>query len=174
LAVKEDEAQIASLDGKKLRVQELEREVSDLNSEIESLQAELTSQTNRLERSNKILTNETAILEKASELERIKQEITALEARRPELERLQREYTTVQADLYQIDNESVKLPERISILRKQLEGREELKLRAESFEIEAQRLSEYEVLADKWNLLAAEIANLQSKHDKAVALLNLE
>src|SRR5690606_31477075 len=74
LAVKEDEAQIASLDGKKLRVQELEREVSNLNSEIESLQAELTNQTNRLERSNKILINETAILEKASESERIKQE----------------------------------------------------------------------------------------------------
>lgn len=173
-AVKEDEEQIASLNGKKMRVQELEREVSDLNSEVESLQVELTNQTNRLERSNKILINETAIFQKASELEQIKQEITTLEARKPELERLQREDRAIQTELIQLDGHMSDLDVRTIVLRKQLEGREELKLQAESYEFEAQRLSDYESIADKWNLLAAEIADSQSKHDKAVALLNLE
>src|SRR5690606_1138721 len=98
--VKADEAQLARIDGKKLRVQELEREISFLDNEIVSLQIELTNQTNRLERSNKILNNEAAILEKANELEQIKQEMTTLEARKSELDRLRRECTTVQGELY--------------------------------------------------------------------------
>lgn len=172
--VKEMEAQMVSLNGKKLRIKELEFEVSDLDSEIASLKAELTNQTSRLERSNKILDNETAILQKATELEEIKQEITTLEARKPELERLQREQLILQAELEQLEGQMYDLDVRLIVLRKQLEGREGLKLRAESYGVEAQRLSDYEALADKWNLLANEIASSQSKRDKAAALLNLE
>jgi exonuclease SbcC len=172
--VKAAEAQLASLDGKKLRSQELDREVIAIESELTSLQFELLNQNNRLERSNRILNNETAILEKAAEMEQVKQEITILEARKPDLERLQRESTAAQAELYQLDADMVRLAERVVTLRKQLEGRDELKLQAESYEIEVRRLTEYESLADKWNVLSAEITDAQSKHDKAVALLTLE
>lgn len=173
-AVKVIEAQIAVLDGKRVRIQQIGREIAANDDEIATLQSDRTTNSERLELADKILANESAILSKTTELEQIKQRITELEARRPEYDRLQRDLTAMQAERYQFEDDLRRIIGRITVLKQQLAGREALQQRAVAYDAEAKRLFVYEGEADKWNLLAAEIADLSGKKDREESRLMLE
>ncbi|PJN56148.1 hypothetical protein PAEVO_28710 [Paenibacillus sp. GM2FR] len=173
-AVKLAEAHIAAFDGKRDRIKQIDLDTATIDEEIVALQKEKTGHLERLERAEKILANETAITEKALELEQIKQQIAALEARKPELDRLERDLSATQLDFYQLKDDSDQLSERITVLQQQLAGRDSLQQQAEVYETEAQQLQTHEEKADKWNLLAAEIASLQSQHQREESRLKLE
>ncbi len=173
-AVKVAEAQIATLDGKRARIEQIDREIVANGEEIMVLQQERTDQTGRLERAEKILANEAAILNKAAELEQVKQQLTTLEVRKPELDRLQSDLTVTQADLFQLDDDLIRLGMRITELQQQLTGRNALEKQAESYDTEVLQLRAFEEKADRWNLLAAEMADLSGKKDREEAHLKLE
>lgn len=172
--VKVAEAQIASLDVKRVRIQQIEREIATNGDEAITLQNERAAQTERLERANKILANEAAILEKSTEFEQVKQQLTALEARKPEFDRLQQDLTVIQADLYQLEDDLIRLGGRITELQQQLAGREELRQQAETYETEIHQLRTFEEQADKWNILSTEISDLRAEHQREESLLKLE
>ncbi|MGI2294140.1 hypothetical protein [Paenibacillus sp. GXUN7292] len=164
--VKVAEAQIAALDVKRARIQQIERELVVNGEEIDTLRNDRTTQSERLERAEKILANEAAILEKSTELEQIKQQIVSLEARKPELERLQLDLASTQVDLYQLKEEKLRIADRITALQQQLAGRDELRQQANDYETNLEQLQIYEHRADKWNLLDAEIRGLEAQQDR--------
>ncbi|MEK3882391.1 SMC family ATPase [Paenibacillus sp. PL2-23] len=168
------ESQIATLDGKRARIQQIDREITAIREEIAALEGERTIQSDRLERADKILANEAAILAKSAELDQLKQKLAALEARKPELDRLQFDLTTTQTDFYQLEDDLRRIIGRITVLQQQLAGRGTLRQQAVEYETEMQKLRDYEEKADKWNLLAAEIADLSGKKDKEESRLALE
>ncbi|MFD0868798.1 AAA family ATPase [Paenibacillus residui] len=174
MVVKTVEAQIAAIDGKRARIQQIEREVSELSKEIAALRAEKNEQLGRKERAAKILANEAAIMEKSAELDQIKRQLATLEARKPELDRLQRDLTVTQADLYQLEDDLLRLGDRITVLQRQLAGRETLRQQAEVHEAETQRLREFEEKADRWNRLEAELRTLEAQRDREEALMKLD
>lgn len=173
-AVKVIEAQIALQDGKRARIQQIEREIAANGEEIAALQSERATQTERLERADKILANEAAILEKSAELNLLKQQLTALEARKPELDRLQRDLAATELDFYQLQDDLTRLGERITVVQQQLAGREELRQQANEYEKALTDLQVYEDRADRWNLLSAEIADLHTKEEREENRLKLE
>lgn len=173
-AVRECEAQLAVLEVKRSRILQIDRDTSAIDDEIAALRQEKVGHLERLERAQKILANETAITEKDIELEQIKQQLAALEARKPELDRLQRDLTATQRDFYQLQDDSDRLSERITVLQQQLAGRDSLQQQAEAYETEVQRLQIYEEKSENWNLLAAEIADMQSQHQREESRLKLE
>lgn len=173
-AVRDNESKLAVLEVKRSRILQIDRDTAAIDDEIAALQQEKTGHLERLERGQKILANETAITEKAIELEQIKQQLAALEARQPELERLQRDLSTTQLDYYQLQDDSNRLNERITVLQQQLAGRELLQQQANDYETEVQRLRDYDEKTEKWNLLATEIAGLQSQYQREESRLKLE
>lgn len=172
-SVKLAETQIAVLDGKRARIKQIDQEIAAIGEEKTNLQNERFTHSDRLERAEKILANEAAILEKAAELEQIKQQVVALEARKPELDRLQRDLAATQAEIYQLEDDLIRLGGRITALQ-QLAEREELRKQAEAYESEALRLRTYEELADRWNLLAAEMQTLETQRDREESRLKIE
>ncbi|GBG09480.1 hypothetical protein PAT3040_04126 [Paenibacillus agaridevorans] len=172
--IKVADAQIAVLDGKRARIQQIEREIASIGDEITTLKDERTVQSERLERADKILANEAAILSKATELEQIKKQLVALEARKPELDRLQRDLAATQLDFYQLQDDLNRMGERITVVQQQLSGRDALREKAEVFETEAQRLRSFEEQADKWNILSTEINDLKADHHREESRLKLE
>lgn len=173
-AIKLIEAQIAALDGKKLRIQQIDREIAVVDGEIEGLRKEQIEQSTRLERSEKILENERAILAKAAELEEVKQQIAGLEAQKPELERLESDLSAAQLDYYQLQDDQLRLNDRIADLQQQLAGRDELRQNAEAYETETQRLRAFEEQAEKWNVLSTEINDLRAEQQREESSLKLE
>lgn len=165
-AVKLIEAQMAALDGKKLRIQQIYREIAVVDDEIESLQKERIEQSTRLERSEKILDNEPAILVKAAELEQVKKQLATLEARQPELERLRVSLSAAEADLHQWEEDAIKLGNRIMMLLQQLEGREMLQQKAYEYKQEWELLKKYEEKAVHWNQLEVDLRSLEVENER--------
>ncbi|MHA6484502.1 sbcc family protein [Paenibacillus sp. strain BS8-2] len=173
-SLKLSESQIALLKGKQARIQQIDREIAAIGEEIAALKDELTIQSGRLERADKILANEAAILEKSADFDQLKQQLSALEARKPELDRLRLDLTATQADFYQLEDDLRRIIGRITVLQQQLAGRETLRQYADEHETETQQLRDYEEKADKWNLMAAEIADLSGKKVREESRLTLE
>ena len=173
-SVREKEGQIAVLEVKRSRILQIDQDLLTIDDEIAALQLERTNHHTRLERAEKILENEEAILDKTAELEEINQQIAALEARRPEKIRLQRELGTTQAELYQLEEGLIQLGDRMVALKKQLAGREALRRQAEEFESASQRLQALDTKAEKWNLLSVEVRSLENQRDREESRLKLE
>ncbi|WP_410771007.1 hypothetical protein [Fontibacillus sp. BL9] len=173
-AVRESEAQLAVLEVKRSRILQIDIDTSAIDDELAALRKEKAGHFERLERAEKILANETGITEKAIELEHIKHQLAVLEARKPELDRLQRDLTATQLELYQLQDDSDRLSERITDLQHQLAGRDSLRQQAEDYETEAQRLLSFEEKAEKWNLIATELIGLQSQHQREESRLKFE
>ncbi|MEK5162034.1 SMC family ATPase [Paenibacillus sp. FSL R5-0527] len=173
-AVRESEAQLAVLEVKRSRILQIDRDTATIDDEIAVLEKERSDHQVRLERAQKILENEAAILAKAAELEEVKQQIAGLEAQRPELERLQSDLSTTQLEVFQLKDDHQRLNDRITDLRQQLDGRDGLKQQAEMYDMESQRLQDFELQAENWNLLDAEIRSLENQRDKEESRLKLE
>lgn len=155
--VQENEAQLAVLEVKRSRIQQIDRDLSTIDDEIGALQKERSNHHERLERAEKILANESGILAKANELDQVKQQITVLEARQPEQERLQGELTATEAEVHQLEDDTIKLGDRILAMKQQLTGRDVLQQQAGEYEAEAARLKDYDATAERWNLLATDL-----------------
>ncbi|UUZ80668.1 SMC family ATPase [Paenibacillus sp. P26] len=173
-AARETESQLAVLEVKRSRIQQIDREHAAIGDEIEALRTERAGHAARLERAEKILENETVILAKAAELEQARVQLAALEARRPEAERIQRELTATQADLNQLEEDMIRLGERMLSLKRRLAGRETLREQADEYETETERLRAFESKADQWNLLAAELRTVETQLDREESRLALE
>jgi exonuclease SbcC len=173
-AVKVNEARIATLDGKRVRIQQIEREIAANSDDIAALQSDRATQSERLERADKILANEATILSKAVELDQLKQQLAALEARQPELDRLQNDLRSTQSDFYLLQDDVRRLNGRLADLQQQLAGRDTLRQQAEVYEVEAELLRAHEEKSDKWNLIGAEISTLQSQHQREEARMKLD
>ncbi|MCM3699230.1 SMC family ATPase [Paenibacillus macerans] len=173
-AVRECEAQLAVLEVKRSRILQVDREITTIDDEIVVLQKEQSEHRSRHERAEKILENEASILAKAAELEEVNRQLAGLEARKPELERLQSDLSATQLELYQLKDDQLRLSDRIAELQQQLAGRDELRQKAEAYETETQRLRDFDLQAENWNLLAAEIRALEAQRDKEDSRLKLE
>ncbi len=172
--VKVAESRLAVLEVKRARIQQVDREQDAISDEIATLWTEHLGHAGRLERAEKILINETAILAKSAELEQINQQIASLEARKPESERLKSDLAGTEADIYQLGVDMATMVSRISTLRQQLADRETLRQRAEAYDVESQSLRTFEDKADRWNLIQAELSTLFSQRDREETRLNLE
>ncbi|MFD2116377.1 AAA family ATPase [Paenibacillus yanchengensis] len=164
--IKLAETELAMLDTKKNRIEQINKELFTLDEEQDSLQKEKVVQSERLERAKKILENEENILEKSAELEKIQQQILSLETRKSELTRIQTDFLTSQTELQQLDDNLVQLDDRITKLQQELAGREALREQYECYEKEIVKLRDWEVKADTWNLLSAELSDISSKKER--------
>ncbi|MFC4305759.1 AAA family ATPase [Cohnella boryungensis] len=172
--VKTAESKLAVLEVKRTRIEQIDRDQAVISDEIATLWTEHLGHTGRLERSEKILVNETAILAKSTELEQINHRITSLESRKPELERLRCDLAGTEAELVQLGVDMGTLSSRISTLQQQLAVREALRQQTEAFETESQRLRTFEDKAERWNLLQGELSTLFSQRDREETRINLE
>ncbi|WP_240421621.1 AAA family ATPase [Paenibacillus periandrae] len=172
--IKEAEAQWNTLKAKTSRIQQINKDIATIDEELSALHLEQAGHVGRLDRAEKILFNAEIIHAKAIELEQVKQQITALEARQHELDRLRKDLAGTVADLQQIDTSLTTTTSRILLLQQQLADRDKLHGQANLYEAELERLQVFESLADQWNLLVAELADLQSKRDREASRLTLE
>lgn len=173
-AVRESEAQLAVLEVKRSRIQQIDRDMATIDDEIAALEKERSDHQGRFERAEKILENEASIMAKAAELEDVKQQIAALEAQKPELERLQSDFSITQLEVFQLKDDHHRLNNRIADLQQQLAGRGELQQQATEYESETAQLKLFETRAEKWNLLVTEIQSLENQRDKEESRLKLE
>ncbi len=173
-AVRESEAQLAVLEVKRSRILQIDRDTATIDDEIAVLEKERSDHHGRLERAEKILENEAAILAKSAELEEVKQRLIILEAQIPEKDRILSEMSAAGAEQFQLDEQMNKLSARIVSLQQQLANRETLRQRAANYETESAKLQEYDEMAGRWNRLADEIRNLEAQRDREEARLKLE
>ncbi|CAI6087218.1 AAA family ATPase [Cohnella sp. JJ-181] len=172
--IRDTETTLADLKAKAERAGQLVKDMVLIENEVVSLQAERAEQVARRERSEKILANEAAIAAKSEELEQLRQQITTLKAREPEAERLRRDLVGTVEKLRRLDESLTSLHSRIASLDRQLADRETLRKQADEHAEESERLLAYEAKAEEWNLLAAEVVDLQARHDREVSRLLME
>lgn len=172
--IRDTETTLADLRAKAARAEQVGADLAAIDKEIVGLQADRAEQVTRRERAEKMIANEAAIVAKSEELERIRQQITTLKAREPEAERLRRDLVGTVEDLRRLDESLTSLHSRIVSLERQMADREALRQRADEHAEDSERLLAYEAKAEEWNLLAAVVADLQTRHDREASRLLME
>ncbi|MFC3802678.1 AAA family ATPase [Cohnella sp. GCM10012308] len=172
--IRDTETTLADLKAKAERAGQLVKDMVLIENEVVGLQAERAEQVARRERSEKILANEAAIVAKSEELEQLRQQITTLKAREPEAERLRRDLVGTIEELRRLDESLTSLHSRITSIERQMADRETLRKQADEHAEESERLLAYEAKAEEWNLLGAEVADLQTLHDREASRLLME
>lgn len=172
--VKALEAQLALLDAKLSRAQQIGREIVAIEGEIDAMRQERGEHGGRLERAEKILSNEALILAKSAEFEQVRESLTALEAAVPNVERLQIDLDAMLTEINQLADGLFQVEHKAQALRQQLAGREAFQRRAEEHERQSELLRSYELKAESWNLLDMEIRTLQTQQYRDQSNLEAE
>lgn len=172
--IRDTETTLADLKAKADRAGQLVKDMVLIENEVFGLQAERADQVARRDRAEKMLANEAAIVAKSEELEELRQQITTLKAREPEAERLRRDLVGTVEELRRLDESLTSQHSRIASLERQMADRERLQKQADEHAAESERLLAYEAKAEKWNLLAAEVADLQARHVRETSRLLME
>ncbi|MFC6546729.1 AAA family ATPase [Cohnella cellulosilytica] len=173
-ATKALEAQLALLNTKLSRAQQIGREIVAIEGEVDALRQERVEHGGRLERAEKILANEALILSKSAELEQIRGELASLESMKPNSDRLRTDLDAMLVDLQKLDEELFQIEKKSFETALQLAGREELRQRAEEHEQQSLRLRNFEIKAEAWNALEMEIHSLESRQDREFVRVEAE
>ncbi|QTH44928.1 SMC family ATPase [Cohnella sp. LGH] len=173
-AAKALEAQLALLNTKLSRAQQIGREIVAIEGEVDALRQERAEHGGRLERAEKILANEELILSKSAELERIRGELASLVTMKPNADRLRTDLGAMLVDLQKLDEDLSQIEKKSFETALKLAGREELRQRADEYERQSLRLRDFEVKAEAWNALEMEIHSLEARQDREFVRVEAE
>jgi exonuclease SbcC len=144
---------VARLEAIQPRVADMQRDLTQVKTDIDRLEAEHTTFLNSRERQQKILSNELAIIDKCAEFDSNRDKIITLEARLPEKERLSSRYQSVTQTIALKETESLGLIQRVNDLQTLLSSSELIRQQAEEYPILTAQLNAEQVKADLWNEL---------------------
>jgi len=164
--------QIAALDAKLPRLNELKSQSAELVRQNISQQISIIAHKEKITHAETILSKETTILESVSEYERIKQQITVLETKQPRLDEIAKENNQYVFDLTSIYDELATIDEQIKEIESALADKPELEKAVITYRENVVKLSGQDDLEQKNAALSFKLREAQQILFKAQTAYN--
>lgn len=158
---------ITALNIKAERIQELQKQILDLNQQNIVKFSEKSAQQQKLEQAQAQLQQEPEIIAKATEYDQTKDQIAGLKAKQPRLKELVISGNQCKADMQNLDNQLTKLAGQIIDVRKLLANKVELEAAAVQYRAMVDQLVGQDDLETKYNGLQFKLRDAQALLTKA-------
>ena len=142
---------ITALNVKAERVQELQKQINDLNRQNDSKLSEKTAQQQKLEQAQERLQQEQEITAKAAEYDQTREQIAILKVRQPRLKELVAAGNQCKTDMQNLDSQLTKLAGQIADVKKLLDSKTELEAAAVQYRTAVDQLAGQDDLESKYN-----------------------
>jgi exonuclease SbcC len=165
---------VARLEAIQPRVTDMQRDLIQVNADIDRLELDHKTLLSNQERQQKILSNEMAIIDKCAEFDSNRDKITVLEARLPEKERLSSRHQSVMQTIVLKETESLGLIKRVTDLQTLLGSSKLIRQQAAEYPILTVQLDAEQVKADAWNVLNQAVTAKSSELVEAQTRIQLK
>jgi exonuclease SbcC len=134
-SLKEAQELVHQLTAKQGKAEDLKRQIASLTSEVQSKEQEKTKQQEQLKWAEERISREETILTKASEYDKVKEQIMVLKAKEPQLTLTKQRRSQVTEDLDKAVLSIKKLDEQIGVIETVLADRDEIEATAKEYQI---------------------------------------
>lgn len=166
LEIKVAEELVRTLKVKAEKVEDLEKQIKVLSSEVVIKQTEIDEKQKQATRAQQMLDNEAQIMVKSKEYETVKDQILVLQTKMPKAQELRVERVRFVSDITALENQINKLVPQIGELEKVLASKPELDVAASRYKSEVIRLEEMDVLSAKAADMYQLIMNAEKDTDR--------